>query len=126
MRSYFPHLDFAPIVFVSGKTSYSVHKILPLIMQAWQARHTEVPVTALEAFLKNATREHRPARGKGTRHPEIMGIRQLNANPPVIELMIKYRTSLHMSYVHFLENKIREQFNFFATPVIIKLSKMKR
>jgi GTP-binding protein len=124
--SYFPHLNFAPIVFVSGKTGYRIHQIMPLIIKAWQARQTEIPVKALEHFLERATKEHRPARGKGTRHPKIMGIRQLGTNPPVIELMIKYRTSLHLSYVNFIENKMREQFDFFATPIIIRLTKMKR
>lgn len=123
--AHFPHIDFAPVVFVSGKTGYRVHQILPDIMKAWKGRHTIIPVTALEKFLKEATSEHRPSRGKGTRHPGIMGIRQLGTNPPVIELMIKYRTSLNWSYVNFIKNKLRAQFDFFGTPVIIKLTKMK-
>ncbi len=124
--SHFPHLDFAPIVFVSGKTGYSIHKILPLIMRAWQTRHTTIPVKTLEYFLREMTSKHRPSRGKGTRHPKIMGIRQIGSNPPVIELAIKYRTSLHYSYVNFIKNKLREQFDFFASPIIIKLRKMKK
>lgn len=124
--AHFPHIDFAPVLFVSGKTGYRVHQILPSIMKAWQGRHTVIPISALEHFLKQATTEHRPSRGKGTHHPKIMGIRQLGANPPVIELMIKYRTSLNWSYVNFLKNKLRAQFDFFGTPVIIKLTKMKR
>lgn len=123
---YFPHLDFAPMVFVSGKTGYRVHQIFPLIMKAWQARETKIPVKALEYFIKQVTSQHRPSKGKGTRHPKILGMRQLDSNPPVFEMMIKYRTSLHRSYVNFIENKLREQFDFFATPIIIKLTKMKR
>ena len=124
--SHFPHIDFAPLVFVSGKTGYSVHKIMPLIIRAWQTRHIIVPVKALEHFIKETTHEHRPSRGKGTRHPKIVGIRQIDSNPPVLELAIKHRTSLHYSYVNFIKNKLREQFDFFASPIIIKLRKMKR
>jgi len=43
-----------------------------------------------------------------------------------LNTVIKARTSLHRSYVNFIENKLREQFDFFATPVIIKLSKNKK
>lgn len=123
---HFPHLKYAPIVFVSGKTGFRVHQIFPLILQVEKARATVVPTRELDDFLHEVVREHRPARGKGTRHPGLVGIRQLGASPPVFELFIKYRTSLHLSYVHFLENKLRERFDFFGTPIVIKLTKMKR
>lgn len=124
--SYFPHLDFAEIVFVSGKTGTGVHNIFPLITRTAEARNTKIPVKALEHFLTRVTKEHRPARGKGTRHPKLMGIRQINVGPPVFEIFVKYRTSLHRSYINYLENRLREQFNFFGTPIVIKLTKMKR
>lgn len=123
---YFPHLKFAPMVFVSGKTGYRVHQILPLIVQVEEARQTTVDPIELTDFIRGALKEHRPARGKGTRHPEIVGFRQIASAPPVFELFIKYRTSLHLSYVHFIENKLRERFNFYGTPIVIKLTKMKR
>lgn len=126
MYAHFPHLKFAEILLISGKTGYSVHKIFPLIMRVWQARHTHIANRALEKFLETATREHRPARGKGTRHPKLLGLRQVHAAPPIFELFVKYRTSLHRSYINFLENKLRDQFDFFGTPIVIKLTKVKR
>lgn len=122
----FPHLSFAEVLFVSGLTGYRVHQIFPVIMHVWRARHTVIPVKALEFFLKESVKQHRPSRGKGTRFPEILGIRQLGTAPPVIELFIKYRTSLHRSYLHFIENRLREQFDLTGTPVIMKLRKQKR
>lgn len=126
IRSYFPHLDFAPIILVSGKTGYSVHKIFPELIHAWHARQVKIPVKALEAFLKAAMLAHAPSRGKGTRHPKLMGIRQIGDTPPVFEIFVKYRTSVHRSYINFLENRLREQFDFYGVPIIIKLTKMKR
>lgn len=123
---HFPHLSFAPILLVSGKTGYRVHDIFPQIVSAWAARHTQIPDDALHTFFKSILRAHRPARGKGTRQPEILGFRQIRTNPPIFELFIKQKTSLHMSYVHFIENRLREQFNFYAVPIVIKLTKMKR
>ncbi|MBU0661157.1 ribosome biogenesis GTPase Der [Patescibacteria group bacterium] len=126
VHSYFPHLKFAPIFFVSGKTGEKVHQIFPAILHAWHARQTHIANRALEKFLENATKEHRPARGKGTRHPKLLGMHQVNENPPIFELFIKQQTSLHRSYVHYLENRLREQFDFFATPIVIKLKKVHR
>ncbi len=124
--SYFPHLDFAPIIFVSGLTGYRTHQIFATLKHIWQARHLTIPDTALQHFLKIATYEHRPSRGKGTRHPELTAMRQIDTNPPVFELFVKYRTSIHSSYLHYLENKLREQFDFYGTPIILKLTKLKR
>ncbi len=122
----FPHLDFAELLFVSGKKGTGIHKIFPLIMRIWEARHTKIPVKALEYFLRQVTSEHRPARGKGTKHPKLMGIRQIHESPPIFELFVKAKTSLHRSYLNYLENKLREQFNFLGTPLVIKLTKVKR
>ena len=126
IRSYFPHLDFAPIILVSGLTGYAVHKIFPELIHAWNARQVKIPVKALEHFLKSAMKTHAPSRGKGTRHPKLMGIRQIGDTPPVFEIFVKYRTSVHRSYINYLENRLREQFDFYGAPIIIKLTKMKR
>lgn len=122
----FPHLDFAPIVFVSSKTGYRTHQIFPMIVAIDQARKMQIEQSVLDEFLHRVTHEHRPSRGKGTRHPSITALRQLNAAPPVFEISIKYRTSLHRSYINYLKRQMREEFGFVGTPVIIKMTKMKR
>ncbi|MEK7680528.1 MAG: ribosome biogenesis GTPase Der [Patescibacteria group bacterium] len=122
----FPHLDYAPIVFTSAKTEYRVHQIFPLITRAWQERQTIIPENELAEFFKKITRQHRPARGKGTRHPEVLGFHQIHNNPPMFEMQIKPKTSVHFSYVHYIENRLREKFSFFGAPIVIKLTKLKR
>jgi GTP-binding protein len=122
----FPHLSFAPIVFTSAKTKYKVHQIFPLIFRAWEERHAIIPEEELQEFFKQVTKDHRPSRGKGTRHPEIMAFRQLHNNPPLFEMLIKFKTSVHFSYVRYFENRLREKFGFFATPIVIKLTKLRR
>ncbi len=122
----FPHLDFAPIIFTSAKTQYKLHQIFPLIFRAWTERHTIVPEAELKEFFKKVTKEHRPSRGKGTKHPEILSFHQLHNNPPMFEMMIKFQTSIHFSYVRYIENRLREKFGFFASPIVIKLTKLKR
>ncbi|MBI5221865.1 MAG: ribosome biogenesis GTPase Der [Candidatus Magasanikbacteria bacterium] len=122
----FPHIAYAPIVFVSAATNYRVHQIFPLITRAYAERQTVIDEDTLQEFIKGMVKKHLPSRGKGVRHPQIKGFHQINAGPPIFELFIKYKTSLNISYVHFLENRLREQFSFFAAPIIIKLTKTKR
>lgn len=124
--SYFPHLDYAPIVFISAKTGYRIHQIFELLRDAWVGRHTELEEKTLGDFLYRAQRRHKPATGLGVRHPKLLGFKQLRTNPPMFELFIKSNTSVHISYVHYLENCLRKEFGFFGTPIIIKLTKMKK
>ncbi len=126
IMKYFPHIAYAPIAFVSSKTSYRIHQLFPLIKQAWEERHTELSEEVCEEFIRHVTKDHLPSRGKGVNHPKILGFRQINSNPPIFELFIKYKTSLNMSYVHYLENRLRDQFSFFAAPIVIKLTKTRR
>ncbi len=126
VRSHFPHLKFAPILFVSGKTGYRVHNIFPLLLQVAQGRSTEIPRRTIDRFLDRITKEHLPSRGKGTRFPKILGMKQVTSNPPIFELFIKSKTSLHRSYLRYIENKLREYYDFTGTPIVIKITKMRR
>ncbi|MBI2989851.1 MAG: ribosome biogenesis GTPase Der [Candidatus Magasanikbacteria bacterium] len=126
VRSYFPHLDFAPIMFSSGKTGYRIHKLFPLLIEVAQARKTVISNHAVEAFMERITHAHKPSRGKGTRQPKLLGFKQVHANPPIFELFIKHGTSLHRSYLNFIERKLREEHNFIGAPIVIKMTKIKK
>ncbi len=123
---YFPHLNYAPIVFVSAKTEYRVHQIFPIIQQAATEKQMEIPAHELNEFFKHVIALHKPSRGKGVRHPKIISFQQIASDPPVFEAVIKQKTSLHTSYIHFLKHRLREQYGFFASPIIIKLRKVRR
>lgn len=122
----FPHLNFAPIVFVSAKTSYRTQQIFPLILRAEQERHIEIPPETLEICLKEMIKKRLPTRGKGVHHPKILSLKQVAHNPPIFELAVKANTSVHSSYAHYIANRLREQFSFFAAPIIIRLHKRKK
>ncbi|MFB6226204.1 MAG: ribosome biogenesis GTPase Der [Candidatus Paceibacteria bacterium] len=116
----FPHLDFAPVMFASAKTEYNIHKVFPRIIKAWEARHIEIPEEGLDSFLKSAAKRHKPRKGKGTKDPELLGMKQIGVNPIVFELYIQEGAHLADNYVNYLSNRLREQFGFYATPVRIK------
>lgn len=122
----FPHLNYAPILFVSALSGYKTHQIFPLITQAYAARHIIVPEDDLQSFMKETIKKHLPSRGKGVRHPKILGFKQISYAPPIFEMIIKHKTSVNISYVNFIKNRLRERYGFFATPLVIKLTKTKR
>ena len=122
----FPHLKFAPLLFISAKTQYRVQQIFPEIINAFEARHTEITTNALTRFLKKLIKMHLPSRGKGTNYPKILSLKQIASNPPIFEIVVSAKSSLNQSYVQFIKNELRKKFNFYATPIVVKIKKHKK
>lgn len=119
----FPFALYAPAVLVSALEERGVQNIMPLIIKVHEARNRELTEDEVDAFFKEVITKHRPPRGKGTAFPKLLGMKQRGTSPPMFELFIKTRTSLHRSYVSYLENRLRERFDFTGTPIVIRMKK---
>ena len=118
-----PFAQFAPIQFVSASTGLKVNKILDLIIESKKNRELQLSDSQLSKFLNNIVKIHKPAKGKGKKHPRIYKLAQVRINPPQFELYIGTKDDLHFSYIRFIENRLREKFNFSSSPIIIKIKK---
>ena len=121
-----PFATWAPIIFVSAKTGAKVNKILDVALEVAAARKTEISETQLKKFLSRVVKVHLPAKGKGLKAPHIYEIAQKRYNPPAFTVRIGSRDDLHFSYVRFLENRLREQYDFIGTPVRMHVIKNKK
>ncbi len=121
-----PFATWAPIIFVSALTGAKVKKIFDMILEIDKARKQEINSSKLNRFLKQAIKAHKPARGKGDKHPYIYEIKQSKTNPPQFIVQIGARDELHSSYVKFLENRLRDKFKFIGTPIGIYVEKRKK
>lgn len=124
-QSFFPYLKFVPIIFIFALEKQRVKKILDLAKEVYDERYREITDNALDKFLKKIIKKQPPARGKGTRHPKIYQLKQLDVDPPKFEIIKDYKSDMHESYAKFVENQLREKFGFLGTPVIIKVRKLK-
>ncbi|MBI5732154.1 MAG: hypothetical protein HY982_02220 [Candidatus Magasanikbacteria bacterium] len=79
----------------------------------------------LSLFLKKLIKKHPPTKGRGVRHPRLISLRQVAVNPPTFEATIKQKTSLHESYLKFMENSLRANFDFSGAPLVIYVRKIK-
>lgn len=118
-----PFAQFAPIQFVSALTGLKVNKIMDLIIEIKKNRETRLSDSQLAKFLNSIVKIHKPAKGKGVRHPRIYKLSQIRINPPQFELYIGVKDDLHFSYIRFIENRLREKFNFIGSPLTIKIKK---
>lgn len=114
-----PFISWAPVIFVSALTKQRVDTLFAEIDRVENNRKRELSPEALEQFLKGAVHRHTPSKGKGPWAPKILGMKQTRTNPPTFDLILKAKRtdSLNMSYIRFLENQLRDQFNLIGTPL---------
>ena len=108
-------LDYAPLVFVSALTGQKVEKLFPLIDNVAEARRRRVSTGELNRFL--AETDFDRATSPSARHVKILYITQAAVAPPTFVLFTNQRRPLHFSFERFLENRIREAFDFTGTPI---------
>lgn len=60
------------------------------------------------------------------KRPVIYDLLYVRAEPPTFHLLVKDRTTVHWSYVRFLENTLRKQFNLYNTGLVLKLVEVDR
>jgi len=120
-----PFTQFVPIQFTSALTGEKVKKILDLILAIDQERKLKLGDSQLNKFLLRLVKIHRPAKGKGVKHPRIYEFKQIAANPPRFIIRLGPKDNIHFSYLRFMENRLRENFGFTGTPITIKIAKNK-
>jgi GTPase len=125
LRDKMKFLDWAPVVFTSALTGQRVQRILPLAARANDARNLRVPTSRLNQFFERAVE----APGAPTAVSKVKGgqsrlrvqyVTQVGTRPPkFVVFTAGGRPGLHFSYERYLLNRLREEFDFFATPVRI-------
>lgn len=139
--SKFPFAAWAPIEFISslsgsGKQNQSkgkdfspeemskkINHLLSMAIEIDACRKISLSESQLAKFLSKIVKTHRPAKGKGLKHPHIYEIKQTHTEPPKFGIRIGSRDNLHFSYVRFIENRLREKYNFLATPIHMNVEK---
>ncbi len=118
IKSRFKFLDFAEIIFVSAKTGKGIDKILPAIERAYEGCNRRIPTSILnqiiqDAQMMNPTPEFNHGRLK------ILFSNQVGINPPTFVMFCNNPAFAHFSYTRYLENRLRESFDFTGTPISI-------
>ncbi len=118
LRYSLKFLDFAPILHVSARTGERTPKLLETIEKVSAARATRVPTGELNRFIGALTTSHPPVTA-GRRNVRVLYAAQTGVRPPSFVLFTNSATSFHFSYERFLENRLRDEYGFFGTPIRI-------
>lgn len=118
VRDQFRYLHYAPILFVSAKTKQRLKLIPELIDRVYHNRTQRIQSSILNDVMMDAVATN-PTPTKNGRRLKIYYGTQVSTSPPTFVVFVNDPELMHFSYVRFLENRFRETFDFFGTPVHI-------
>lgn len=125
VRHYFRFISWAPVALVSALQPQKLQKLLPLIIEVNENRERALEQDILDPFIKKMVKQHLPTKGSGTRYPKIYEMKMIDVKPPTFQISVSSKTSLHPSYIKFLENQLRKIADFSGTPIVIYVKKSK-
>lgn len=114
-REKFKFLSFAPIVFLSALTAARVQKLYPLIDRIAAARRRRISTGEINRWLKSVDLDRGTSPGAHT--VKIYYMTQASSAPPTFVVFTNQPGRLHFSYERFLENRLRESFDFTGAPI---------
>ena len=118
IRQEFQFLDYAPIVFVSAKNKERINTIFQAIDVAYDAANTRVQTSVLNDILMDAQMRNPAPNFNGGRIKILYGS-QVSIQPPTFVLFVNNENYMHFSYKRYIENRLRECFEFEGTPIRI-------
>ncbi len=119
LKHEFQFATYAPVVFLSALTKKRIHLLMPEIIKAYENHGREVKTSLLNNVIKDALELHQPPSYKGKRL-KIYFVNQEGMRPPKFVFYVNDKGLVHFSYERYLENKIRDNFDFTGTPILFK------
>jgi GTP-binding protein len=110
---------WAPLVFTSATQGSNLNQLMELAVTIEARRRQEVPTGPLNRLIEKLVLKHPPAGLKG-RQPKINYATQTGTNPPTFSFFGTHSSLIHFSYKRYLENNLREQYDFTGTPIILE------
>jgi GTP-binding protein len=119
LRGAFPFLGYAPVLFISALDGTRLGRILPEVLRIREAREKRIPTPRLNEVLERAVaRRPPPHHGGGT--GKILYGAQVSIRPPTFAVFVNDPARFPKHYIRFLNNSIRDAFEFHGT--VIRLS----
>ena len=119
MKAEFQFATYAPVVYLSALTKKRIHTLMPEIVKVKENIKREIKTSIINEVIQDAYQLNLPPSYKGKRL-KIYFTSQTGIKPPKFTFRVNNKGLVHFSYERYLENKIRENFDFTGTPIIIQ------
>ncbi len=125
LRSELNFATYASIEFISAKTGYRVNDLMSAAIAIYDTRRLRIPTPELNQIVHRAYDLRRPASVKG-RSLKLYYATQISVAPPTFAIYVNDPKLAHFTYIRYLINQIRRQFDFAGTPIRIALRERTR
>jgi GTP-binding protein len=112
-----PFTDY-PILFISAINKQRIHKVLELIEQVNQNRNRKISTSELNEVMLQIVKNNPPPALKG-KYVKIKYVTQLPIYTPAFAFFCNLPQYVKDPYKRYLENRLREKFEFTGVPIRI-------
>jgi GTP-binding protein len=119
VRQRLGRLRWAPVAYTSALEGRGLDSLLCLIDDVAAARARRIPTAQLNDAFEEMLQRHEPAGGTTGAMPKYLT--QVAIDPPTFVAFASGRGSLRSDYRRYLENRLRDAFDFAGTPLRIKV-----
>ncbi len=113
-------MDYVPILFISAKTNQRVDQVMPLVIRVQEERLARLTTSQLNKIIQSAQDAHPSPSHQGRSLRMYYGT-QVRSDPPTFLIYVNDPSLAHFSYLRYLENSIRKEYNFIGTPIRVIL-----
>lgn len=107
-----------PIIFISAKEKTRIFKVIEIALQVFENRQRKVSTSMLNDVMLKAIETHHPPVVRGN-PVKIKYITQLPTAVPSFAFFCNFPDDIKLPYKNYLENQLREHFDFTGVPVRI-------
>lgn len=111
-----------PVLFISALNKQRIMKVVEEAEKVYQKRKKRISDEELKEFIIPVVQAHSPSSEKGNL-VDISSMIQIPANTPVFAIHVNLPKAIKESYKRFLENQLREKFDFCGVPLQIHFRK---
>ena len=119
VRDVFHFVPWAPLVFISALTGQRATKSLEAAMTVESERNKRIATSDLNDLLERAVFDHPPTAIHKGAHLRLYYATQAQVDPPVFLFFSNAPQQIHFGYKRYLENRIRQQYGYIGTPIIL-------
>ncbi|MBU3158564.1 ribosome biogenesis GTPase Der [Clostridium frigoris] len=109
-------MAYAPYLFISAKTGQRVHKVLSSIKECYDNYSKRIGTGILNEVINKAVLMNEPPTVANKRL-KIFYVTQVDSKPPTFVFFVNNANLLHFSYQRYLENQLRNSFEFSGTGI---------
>ncbi len=122
VRSLFPFLNWAPMIFVSALKKQRMNALLEHALKIQEERKRHIEYNALNKLLKACIKTMKPLTSYGPKSPRIYDVAQVDHEPPTFLMTVHgEKDGIHNNWLKFFEKRLRNKFHFTGTPIITKV-----